>query len=100
MLLYILVCSIASYGSESWLFKNIDRKIEAFELWRYRRLLRISWAEKKTKEWILNKMDISERLLQKIAFIGHKLKGKDITSEEDQKLNLATTSKRFLVEEV
>ena len=67
--------------------KNIGKnKTEAFELWCYRRLLRISWTEKKTNEWILNKMDVSERLLttvnrRKMASIGHKLRGKDITSD-------------------
>ena len=61
--------------------ENIDKKkIEAFELWCY-----CSWTEKKTNEWILNKMDITKRLQttinhRKMAFIGHILKGKDITS--------------------
>ena len=86
-LLHTLVFSIGSYGSECWLSKNIDkRKIEAFESWYYRRLLRISWTEKKTDEWILNKMDVSERLLttinrRKMTFVGHILRGKDITSD-------------------
>ena len=86
-LLHTLVFSIASYGSECWVLKNIDKKkIEAFELWCYCRLLRISWTEKKTNEWILNKMDVSERLLttinrRKMAFVGHILRGKDITSD-------------------
>ena len=86
-LLHTLVFSIASYGSECWVLKNIDKKkIEAFELWCYRRLLRISWTEKKTNEWILNKMDVSERLLttinrRKVAFVGHMLRGKDITND-------------------
>ena len=63
-LLHTLVFSIASYGSECWVLKNIDKKkIEAFELWCYCRLLRISWTEKKTNEWILNKMDVRERPL-------------------------------------
>ena len=65
--------------------KNIDKKkIEAFKLWCYRRLLRISGTERKTNELIVNKMDVSERLLatincRKVAFIGHILRGKDIT---------------------
>ena len=62
-------------------------------------------------------MDVSERLLttinhRKMAFIGQIVKGKDITSdlllgmfmaregEKDQNLDIVTTSKRFLVEEV
>ena len=86
-LLHTLVFSIASYGSECWVLKNIDKKkIEGFELWCFHRLLRISWTEKKTNEWVLNKADVSERLLttinhSKMAFIGHILRGKDITSD-------------------
>ena len=69
------------------MLKNIDKKkIEAFELCCYRPLLRISWTEKKTNEWILNKMDVSERLLttinrRKMAFVGHILRGKGITND-------------------
>ena len=86
-LLHTLVFSIASYGSECWVLKNIDKKkIEAFELWCYHRLLRISSTEKKTNECILNRIDVSERLLttinrRKMAFVGHILRGKDITSD-------------------
>ena len=67
--------------------KNIDKtKIEEFELWCYHRLLRIIWTEKKTNKWILNKMDVKERLIttinrKKMAFIGHIRRGKDITSD-------------------
>ena len=62
-------------------------------------------------------MDVSKRLLttmnhRKIAFIGQIAKGKDITNnlllgllmaregEKDQKLDIATTPERFLVEEI
>ena len=87
-LLHTIVFSIASSGSECWVLKNIDRKkIEAVELWCYRRLFCICWTEKKTKEWILNKMDVSQRLLttincrRKMGFIGHTLRRKDITRD-------------------
>ena len=86
-LLHTLVFSIASYDLECWVLKNIDKKkFEAYELWCYRRLLRISWTEKKTNDWILNKIDVSERLVttinrRKMAFIGHILRGNDIISE-------------------
>ena len=61
-------------------------KIEAVELWCYRRLLRVSWTEKKSNDWVLNKMDVSEGLLttigrSKMVFVGHIPNGKDITSD-------------------
>ena len=67
-LLHTLLFSIASYGSECWVLKNMNKKkIEAFELWCYRRLLRISWTDKKTNDWVLNKMNVSKRLLATIS---------------------------------
>ena len=64
--------------------EDIDKKIEAYGLWCYRRLLSISWTDKKTNEWILNKIGVSERLLtnrRKKAFIGHKFRRMDITND-------------------
>ena len=37
------------YGCESWAMTSGDKKrADAFELWCYRRLLRVSWTERKT----------------------------------------------------
>ena len=76
-LLKSLVFSIATYGSECWVLKTSDKKkINSLKLWRYRRLLRIKWTDKKTNEYVLSKIGTSERLLttivkQKMAFVGH-----------------------------
>ena len=86
-LLQSLVFSIAGYRSECWVLKKSDEnKIDAFELWRYRRLLRISWTDKKSNEWVLEKMDCKERLLatlnrKKMSFVGHILRRKDISCD-------------------
>ncbi len=37
---------VATYGSESWTMKKNDN--DAFELWCYRRILRVPWTEKRT----------------------------------------------------
>ena len=43
------VWSTLTYGCESWtITSDIEKKIEAAEMWSIRRMLRISWAEKKT----------------------------------------------------
>ena len=69
--------SVATYGSESWTIKKADQsRIDAFEMWSYRRVLRVSWKEKKTNIWVLEKVgsdltlrkDISNR---KMRFFGH-----------------------------
>ena len=50
-LLNSLVLPIATYGSECWVLKTSDKKrLESFELWCYRRMLRISWTERKTND--------------------------------------------------
>ena len=49
-LLKSTVFSVASYGSESWSMKKADKKrLDAFEMWCYRRILRIPWTQKKIK---------------------------------------------------
>ena len=62
-LLRSLAFSIAIYGSERWVLKMLDeKKIEAFEMWSYRRLLKISWTDMESNEWVLEKMNCKERL--------------------------------------
>ena len=56
-----LVWSVALYGAESWTLKQKDmKKIGSFELWVWRRMLQVSWKEKKTNAWIRQKVGISE----------------------------------------
>jgi len=76
-LLRALVFPIATYGAECRVLKKVDtNKIAAFELWCYRRLLRISWVDKRTNQWVLEKIGPCRRLLDKInerklKFLGH-----------------------------
>ena len=76
-LLRASVFSIAMYGCESWAPTKSDfKRIDAFELWCYRRLLRVSWKEKKTNSWVLERIGsglilnskIRER---KLRYFGH-----------------------------
>ena len=74
-----LVWSVALYGSESWTLKQSDMtRITAFEMWVWRRILRVSWKEKKTNEWIRQKVGVTQKdgLLaqlkkRKLAIYGH-----------------------------
>ena len=58
--LRIANCDIWStllYGGETWtLTKVTSDKLEALEMWLYRRMLRISWKEHKTNGEVLHKM--------------------------------------------
>ena len=45
----VLVCPIVLYGAETWTMRKHERrKIDAFKLWCWRRVLRVSWMERKT----------------------------------------------------
>ena len=72
-----LIFPIATYAAETWTLKKADRKrIEAFELWVYRRILRVSWMEHRTNISILQELKVENRLLQKInhaylQYFGH-----------------------------
>ena len=65
---------------------DIKPKIAAFELWCYRRLLRISWVDKRTNQWVLEKTGPCRRLLDKInerklKFLGHIARTSGITKD-------------------
>ena len=43
-LVKVMVSPVVMYGCESWTIKKADQRIDAFELWCWRRLLRIPWT--------------------------------------------------------
>ena len=46
--------TIVLYGAETWTMRKHERrKIDAFELWCWRRVLRVSWMERNTNIWII-----------------------------------------------
>ena len=63
--------------------KADERRVDAFEMWCYRRVLRIPWTERKTNAWVLDK--IGNRLMlrdmvrrQKVCFFGHVIRRKGL----------------------
>ena len=53
-----MVFPVVTYGCESWTVKKAERqRIDAFELWCWRRLLRVPWTERRSIQSILK--DIS-----------------------------------------
>ena len=69
--------AVATYGCESWAYsKKVTKKIEAFEMWTYRRLLRVSWRQHKTNAWILEQLRTKPMLVKqmrkrKMKHFGH-----------------------------
>ena len=55
--LKVFVWSVALYGSETWTITKADKKrIEAFEMCCYRRMLKIRWVDRITNEEVLNRI--------------------------------------------
>ena len=49
-----MVFPVVMYGCESWTVKKAEcRRIDAFELWCWRRLLRVPWTARRSKQSIL-----------------------------------------------
>ena len=49
-----MIFSVAVYGCESWTIKNTEfQRIDAFELWCWRRLLRVPWSARRSNQSIL-----------------------------------------------
>ena len=56
-LIKAMVFPVVIYGCESWTIKKAEcRKIGAFELWCWRRLLRVSWTARKSNQSILKEI--------------------------------------------
>ena len=76
-LVQALVFPIATYASETWTLTQADRnRIAAFEMWCWRRMLRIPWTEKRTNSSVLQEIGVTKRLLQNICiqnlrYFGH-----------------------------
>ena len=76
-LLRTMVFPVVTYGCEIWTVKKAEhRRIDAFELWCWRRLLRVPWTARRSNQSIL--MGISPgcsleglRLKLKLQYFGH-----------------------------
>ena len=79
---------VAIYGCEAWtITKNDEKKIDAFEMKCYRKILRIPWTAKETNESIRAELNIKELHLMKtirrlkLKYFGH-IKRHDDTLEK------------------
>ena len=51
-----MVFPVVMYGYESWTIKKAEHRIDAFELWCWRRLLRVSWTARRSNQSILKEI--------------------------------------------
>ena len=72
-----MVFPVVMYGCESWTIRKAEhRRIDAFELWCWRRLLRVPWTAKRSNQFILNEISpeysLEELTLKlKLQYFGH-----------------------------
>ena len=72
-----MVFPVVLYGCESWTIKKTEhRRIDAFELWCWRRLLRVPWTARRSNQSILRKISPGcslegLRLKLKLQYFGH-----------------------------
>ena len=72
-----MVFPVVMYGCESWTVKKAERqRIDAFELWCWRRLLRVSWTARRSNQSILKEISPEYSLeglplKLKLQYFGH-----------------------------
>ena len=72
-----MVFPVVMYGCESWTIKKAEgRRIDAFELWYWKRLLRVPWTARRSNQSILKEISLGcslEGLILKLKlqFFGH-----------------------------
>ena len=66
---------VVMYGCEIWTVRKAEcRRIDAFELWCWRRLLRVPWTSRRSNQSILQEISPEyslEGLRQKLQYFGH-----------------------------
>ena len=67
--------SVVMYGCESWTLKKAEyQRIDAFNLWCWRRFLRVPWTARRSKQSILKEINPEyslEGLMLKFQYFGH-----------------------------
>ena len=72
-----MVFPVVMYGCESWTLKKAEsQRIDAFELWRWRRLLRVPWTARRSNQSILKEISpgifLEGMMLKlKLQYFGH-----------------------------
>ena len=70
-----MVFPVVTYGCDRWTIKKAEhRRIDAFELWCWRRLLRVPWTARRSNQSILKEISPEyslEGLMLKLQYFGH-----------------------------
>ena len=83
-LVKVMVFPVVMYGCESWTLKKAERRrIDAFELWCWRRLLRVPWTARRSNRSILKEINPGyslegQMLRLKLQYFGHLMQRVDL----------------------
>ena len=72
-----MVFPVVMYGCESWIIKKTEcQRIDVFELWCWRRLLRVPWTARRSSQSVLNEINLKYSLeglmlKLKLQYFGH-----------------------------
>ena len=78
-----MVFAVVMYGCESWTIKKADcQRIDAFELWCWRRLLKVPWTARRSNQSILKEISPEHSLeglmlKLKLQYLGHLIQRAD-----------------------
>ena len=92
-----MVFPVVMYGCESWTTKKAEcQRIDAFELWCWRRLLRVPWTERRSNQSILKEISpeysLKGLMLKlKLQYFGHLIRRTDLL---EKTLMLEKTERR------
>ena len=78
-----MVFPAVRYGCESWTIKKAERAIDAFELWCWRRLLRVPWTARRSKQSILKEVSPEyslegQMMKLELQYFGHLIQRTDL----------------------
>ena len=77
-----MVFPVVMYEYESWTIKTAERRMDAFELWCWRRLLRVAWTARRSNQSILKETSpgcslVGLMLKLKFQYFGHLMQRAD-----------------------
>ena len=80
------IWSTLLYGAEAWTIgKEMEKRIQAMEMWIWRRMMKISWTERQTNEEVLRRVgeDRSLKMVirkRQMKFLGHVMRRGELES--------------------
>ena len=102
-----MVFPVVMYGCESWTVKKAEhRRIDAFELWCWRRLLRVPWTARRSNQSILKEISpecsLEGLMLKlKLQYFGHLMQSADfIWKDPDAGKDWRQEEKRMTEDEI